>query len=169
LNKREKALLSVAYGCGLRRSEIHNLNTNDVNLYKGTLIVRKGKGNKSRTIPLSDAVISHLKDHLIDERSDYFSSDAKESSQAFFIGVMGKRMRGEALNNNLKKIVTRTGNDELERKRITLHSLRHSIATHLIDKGADIEFVQRFLGHSMIDTAHLYAKRRKQKIMNQVF
>ncbi|PLX01112.1 MAG: hypothetical protein C0594_14415 [Marinilabiliales bacterium] len=53
---------------------------------------------------------------------------------------------------------------DIVNKKITLHSLRHSIATHLIDNGATIEFVQEFLGHSEIDTAHIYAKRRKQKL-----
>lgn len=169
-SRRDKALLGIAYGCGLRRNEIYNLNTSDVNLHKGVLVVREGKGNKSRTVPLSDAVIRDLREYLVYERSTYFPKNAEESSPAFFIGDMGRRMRGEALNNSLKEIIKRTGNAELERKEITLHCLRHSIATHLIDKGANIEFVQRLLGHAMIDTAHLYSKRRKQKlkIRNQI-
>lgn len=169
-SKRDKALLGIAYGCGLRRNEIHNLNTNDVNLNKGILVVREGKGNKSRTVPLANNVIRDLREYLVYERASYFSKNNMESSPAFFIGNTGLRMSGQALNNLLKELIIRTGNAELERKEITLHCLRHSIATHLIDKGANIEFVQRLLGHSLIDTAHLYSKRRKQQlnIRNQI-
>lgn len=169
-SKRDKALMGIAYGCGLRRSEIQNLNTSDVNLNKGTLVVREGKGNKSRTVPLANNVIRDLREYLVYERAKYFSKNNMESTPAFFISNKGLRMRGTGLNNLLKELITRTGNAELERKEITLHCLRHSIATHLIDKGANIEFVQRLLGHSLIDTAHLYSKRRKQqlKIRNQV-
>ncbi|MBA3680504.1 MAG: tyrosine-type recombinase/integrase [Bacteroidetes bacterium] len=163
-SKRDKALLGIAYGCGLRRTEIQNLNTNDVNLSKGALVVREGKGNKSRTVPLANNVIKDLREYLVYERAKYFSKNNFESSPAFFISNKGLRMSGQVLCSDLKEIIKRTGNAELERKEITLHCLRHSIATHLIDKGANIEFVQRLLGHSMIDTAHLYSKRRKQQL-----
>lgn len=169
-NKRDKALLGIAYGCGLRRTEIQNLNTSDVNLNKGTLVVREGKRNKSRTVPLANNVIRDLREYLVYERAKYFSKNNMESTPAFFISNKGMRMKGQGLNDLLKALIARTSNAELERKEITLHCLRHSIATHLIDKGANIEFVQRLLGHSLIDTAHLYSKRRKQqlKIRNQV-
>jgi site-specific recombinase XerD len=162
--KREKALLSIAYGCGLRRTEIQNLNTTDVLLHKGVLIVREGKGNKSRSVPLSDNVIKDLKEYIVYERAKYFNQNNQESSPSFFISNTGNRMSGQALNDSLKAIIQRTENAELIRKEITLHCLRHSIATHLIDKGANIEFVQGLLGHSEIDTAHLYSKRRKQQL-----
>ncbi len=169
-SKRDKALLGIAYGCGLRRNEIHHLNTGDVNLNKGVLVVREGKGNKSRTVPIANNAIGNLREYLVYERATYFSKNNMESSPAFFINNRGLRMSGQGLNDLLKVLIKRTGNTELERKEITLHSLRHSIATHLIDKGASIEFVQRFLGHSLIDTAHLYSKRRKQQlnIRNQI-
>ncbi|MDQ3048775.1 MAG: tyrosine-type recombinase/integrase [Bacteroidota bacterium] len=169
-NKRDKALLGIAYGCGLRRTEIQNLNTNDVQLHKGTLVVREGKGNKSRTVPLADNVIGDLREYIVYERTKYFSQNNFEGSPSFFISNKGLRMSGQALNDNLKEIIQRTEDPELLRKEITLHCLRHSIATHLIDKGASIEFVQGLLGHSLIDTAHLYSKRRKQqlKIRSQI-
>lgn len=163
-NKRDKALLSIAYGCGLRRSEIQNLNTTDVLLHKGMLLVRNGKNDKSRTIPLSNNVIKDLKEYLIYERSKYFLDNNLEESPAFFINNSGTRMRGCTLAKTLKEIIYRTNNPEITRKEITLHCLRHSIATHLIDNGASIEFVQQLLGHAEIDTAHLYSKRRKQQL-----
>ncbi|HET6244219.1 MAG: tyrosine-type recombinase/integrase [Bacteroidetes bacterium] len=169
-NKREKALLGIAYGCGLRRSELENLNTTDVLLHKGMLLVREGKGSKSRTVPLSNNVVRDLKEYIIFERSTYFPATNYEETPAFFLNNKGKRMGGQYLGNTLKAIIERTQNIELLRKEITLHCLRHSIATHLLDNGANIEFVQQLLGHAEIDTAHLYSKRRKQqmKILSQV-
>lgn len=169
--KRDRAILNIAYGCGLRRSEMQNLNATDVQLHKGVLIVREGKGNKPRSIPLSDFLVKDLKQYFFKERSDYFLTNATTIPQAFFINNDGNRMTGQYLYERLRKIIKRTGNSELITKRISLHCLRHSIATHLIDNGASIEFVQQILGHSLIDTAHLYSKRRKQKlkIQNQIY
>ena len=72
-------------------------------------------------------------------------------------------MTGDVLNTRVKRIIRKTANKELHDKNITLHCLRHSIAVHLMDNGASIEFVQGYLGHSDIDTTHLYAIRRKRK------
>jgi integrase/recombinase XerD len=163
-NKRDRAIISIAYGCGLRRTEIQNLNTTDILLHKGMLIVREGKGNKSRTVPLSDNVIKDLKEYLIYERAKYFTQNNFEESPAFFLNNLGTRMLGDRLNDRLKELIQKTANPEIIRKEITLHCMRHSLATHLIDRGANIEFVQQLLGHSEIDTAHLYSKRRKQQL-----
>jgi site-specific recombinase XerD len=163
--KRDKALLSVAYGCGLRRSELVRLNVADINLHKGVLTVVKGKNGKSRIIPLSDKVIADIKEYLIYERHNYLNMGirSQDSELAFLINNVGTRKQGLAMNIRLKGLIKRTKNKDLMQKGLTLHCLRHSIATHLIDKGMNIMFVQKFLGHSLIDTAHLYSKRRKQK------
>ncbi|OFY82831.1 MAG: hypothetical protein A3F72_01735 [Bacteroidetes bacterium RIFCSPLOWO2_12_FULL_35_15] len=166
--KRDRALLSIAYGCGLRRTEIQNLNTNDVLIHKGVLLVRNGKNSKSRSVPLSNNVMKDLKDYLIYERAKYFTKNNHENTSAFLINNQGNRMNGAMLNGRLKELIKRTNNYALQQKDITLHCLRHSIATHLIDKGANIEFVQTLLGHSEIDTAHLYSKRRKQQLRNRM-
>lgn len=160
-DKRDRALLSVAYGCGLRRSEIVQLNREDVNLTEGILTVRIGKFGKTRTVPLSDFVIKDLREYVIQERPVLL--DYGIGTQAFFVNNHGGRMKGLAMNTYLKKIIERTGDQKLQQKGITLHCLRHSIATHLLDNGAEMEFVQRLLGHTMIDTTHIYSKRRKQK------
>lgn len=164
-NKRDTALLSVAYGCGLRRNEMFLLNTSDVIIHKGILIVRAGKYNKSRTITLSEKVIVDLRNYIVHERAQYFRSNNIESSQAFFINNKGGRMSGQILNMLLKKLIKRADNPKLQAKNITLHCLRHSIATHLSNNGAPIEFIQQFLGHSEIDTAYLYAKRSRRRFV----
>ena len=168
--KLEAALLTIAYGCGMRRNEIELLDTCDVLLSKGTVIVRNGKGGKNRTIPLSDGGIRVLKEYVVNERPHLFPVGKMEATQAFFINKAGTRMKGNSLDSTLRKMIQRTESPVILAKNITLHCLRHSIATHLLNNGAGIEFVQEFLGHEEMDTSHLYAKRRRQhlKIFNQI-
>lgn len=164
-DSREKAILSLAYGCGLRRGEIQALNVSDVMLYKGILVVRNGKNSKSRRVPMSDKVIQDLKAYLF-ERQKYIKSNANHSD-GFLVGEWGRRLSGAMIYQCFRRILERTQNLKLFKKKLCLHSLRHSIATHLLDNGASIEFVQRFLGHADIDMAHHYSKRRKQRLAIQ--
>lgn len=168
-NKRDTAILCIAYGCGLRRSEIARLNFMDVNLKDGLLIVREGKFFKRREVVFSEGIIRHLRAYLA-ERPLYLKM-AGGVEPAFFISDNGKRMSGSQLNKRIKKMVERTANMELQLKDISLHSLRHSIAEHLLKNGAGMEFVQEFLGHSSIDTTLIYAvknkRRQHQKLMLQ--
>lgn len=162
-SKRDVAIISLAYGCGLRRSEMYKLNTTDVLLHKGMLVIRDSKNGKSRTIPLSNSVVTSLKEYIIYERPKYFRNNKFNEGHAFFINNFGMRMKADKLNTRLKELILKTENRIMIGKEITLHCMRHSIATHLIDNGATIEFVQGFLGHSDIDTSHIYAKRRKRQ------
>jgi integrase/recombinase XerD len=161
-NKIERALLSAAYGCGLRRGEIENLNTADIIYQKGVLVVTNGKGNKVRDVPLNDVVQEDLKTYYMTERLDRIRS-SKTRIDAFFLNLKGERMSGDYLNKILKEIVRRTANTELINKNVSLHCLRHSITTHLVDRGMGIEPLRKFLGHSEIDTTSLYMSRRKHK------
>ena len=166
-SKREIALLSIAYGCGLRRNEIHKLNSHDIQLHNGILIVVNGKKNKRREIPLSDRVVQDLKDYFINERGNYLK-DHRQHEPAFFVNNKGKRMGGHHMNKILKEIISRTNNDAIIEKNITLHCLRASIATHLCERGAGIEFVRDFLGHDDITMAHLYAIRRRRSLASKI-
>lgn len=160
--RRERALLSILYGCGLRRTEAQDLNTNDINFHNGILIVREGKFKKRRDVPMNDAVIKDLREYLVEERSMYLK-DYNHLELAFFINNKGKRMGGDQMNNMVKEIKTRTKNLKLIQKEITAHSLRHSIATHMAENGADIEFIRDFLGHTEIDTSYIYSRKNKQQ------
>ncbi|MBC7410116.1 MAG: tyrosine-type recombinase/integrase [Arcicella sp.] len=159
-NLLEKALLSVAYGCGLRRGELQNLNVNDVQLHSGILVVRSGKNNKSREVPMCDYVLDNVKKY-INERQETLRE--KQIENGFFIGKKSKRMSGENLNKTLKRIIDRTQNITIIDKDITLHCLRHSIAHHLAENNAGIDFIRSFLGHSYINTAYIYAIRNKKQ------
>lgn len=165
-SKLERAILSVCYGCGLRRVELKRLDTSAVQFNKGNLIVVKGKFNKRRDVPMSEGVIRDLKDYFIHERPDYLK-DKKQHEPAFFVNQKGKRMLGDTLNEVVKEICLRTGHPAILQKSITLHSLRHSLAEHLIQRGASLEFVRLMLGHAEIDTTAIYAiKQRNQKILS---
>lgn len=160
-NEIERAILSIAYGCGLRRAEMFRLNLSDLDRHKGMVIVRKGKNGKRREVPMSDSVLEDVKKYLSDFRYQNLASGHIE--EAFFVNRKGKRMNGDMLNRTLKKIIKRTQNQTIIGKEITLHCLRHSIAHHLSEKNAGIDFIRDFLGHSFINTAHIYAVKNKTK------
>lgn len=161
-NPIEKALLSVAYGCGLRRSEIEALNTSDMQFLDGMLIVRNGKGDKRRTVPMSDIVLKDLKTYMTEYRHERLTG--KQQVQAFFITNKGNRMNGTALTRMLSKLIERTENQIIIGKEITLHCLRHSIANHLAENNAGIDFIRGFLGHSQINTSYIYAMKNKRRL-----
>ncbi|WP_277017318.1 tyrosine-type recombinase/integrase [Flavobacterium lindanitolerans] len=160
-NQLERALLSVAYGCGLRRSEMESLNVSDVQLSIGMLIVRSGKGGKRREVPMSDSVLQAVQGYVREYRCQFVQ---KPSETAFFLNTKGNRMCGDSLNKRLKKIIERTKSQTIIDKEITLHCLRHSIAHHLSENNAGIDFIRDFLGHSFIDTAYIYAIKNKHRI-----
>mgnify|MGYP000889791569 CR=1 FL=1 len=157
----ERALLAVGYGCGLRRSEIENLNTSDIQLPNSMLIVRSGKGGKRREVPMSNTVVKDVKQYITEYR--YKRLVGMKPETAFFVSSKGNRTTGGTLNRVLKKIIVRTDNDVLMNKEISLHSLRHSIAHHLIENNASVDFIKDFLGHSKVNTTYIYAIKNKQK------
>lgn len=167
-SKRDTAILALAYGCGLRRREMQELNVNDVRLAQGLLIVRSGKNSKRREIPLSNALISDLKHYLYDERHKYISSSTNAQIESFLVNNQGRKMNGDYINQRLKELIEKVADPVLNAKAITLHCLRHSIATHLLENGASFDFVRDFLGHSEIDTVHIYARRRKIREQQQI-
>lgn len=157
----ESALISTAYGCGLRRTEIERLNIEDVDFKSSILIVKKGKYSKRREVPMSKRVVDDLIDYLYNERAEYLKY--QKTQPAFFVSTRGNRIKGQQLYRILQKIMSRSNTNVFKEKQVSLHLLRHSIATHLVENGADIHFVKTFLGHSEIDTSQLYAIRRNRK------
>ncbi|PLX01113.1 MAG: hypothetical protein C0594_14420 [Marinilabiliales bacterium] len=101
---RDKALLSAAYGCGLRRSEMVNLDLEDVIFHKGIVIVRDSKNHKNRTIPMSDFVARHLKEYIVNERTKGLINNRKINN-SFFVSNTGNRWRGNNMNDRLHYLV----------------------------------------------------------------
>jgi site-specific recombinase XerD len=163
-NQLEKNIINIAYGCALRREEMELLNIQDIQLNRGVLIVRNGKGEKRREVPLTNKLVNEFRLYITTYRPQLLK-ETKQLQPAFFINSKGERMTGDHLNDTLKYIINRASNNEIIEKNITLHCLRHSIATHLTEAGANLEFIQSFLGHCEIDTTLLYMKRRKKQLL----
>ena len=154
-NHQERAILSLAYGCGLRAKEIEYLNLSDILFRERLLIIQQGKGYKRRTVPLSKAVLQDLEDYHREERS---KQHILRNEQAFLLNARGNRLRAWTLNKRLKTIIERTGKQSLILKQISLHNLRHSIASHLLEQGLSVEQVRVFLGHAYLETTQIYTR-----------
>jgi integrase/recombinase XerD len=165
-NSFERALLAISYGCGLRRTEMKMLNSQDINLREGILIVREGKGSKRRVVALSEKIVEYLQEYMRGERLNRLEH-VTVLEHAFFITKNGERTKWNYLNDVFRAIIKRTDNEDLMKRKLSLHSMRHSIAEHLLKNGADFEFVQLFLGHSCIDSTMIYAKKLKLKQQNK--
>ena len=153
LNMRDKAMLSIFYGCGLRRNEGYHLDITDINLDSAIIHVRKGKGYTERLVPVSKGGVQHITQYLYDARP-MLMRDNKED--AFFLNHNGKRLGGQMLMLCLQNLARKTDNAELQQKEIGLHTLRHSIATHLLANGMSLEKIKDFLGHSSLESTQIY-------------
>lgn len=152
-DRKETAMLQLFYSCGLRRSEAENLNISDIHFSVKLLYIRKGKGAKRRVIPMTEKIKEALKAYLTEERADV-------NEEAFILNKSNSRMRGDSYSKTLKEMIQRSG----LKKEISLHHLRHSIATHLLENGLGIEYVKEFLGHSHLETTQVYAKVNKDQL-----
>ncbi|QTE21177.1 tyrosine-type recombinase/integrase [Polaribacter cellanae] len=156
---RDKALLVLFYSCGLRRNEVVHLDVSDVLFDKERIYVRKGKNYKERFVPINNYNSRILEDYIFEARPEL---NIYNSTEALFISQQGKRMQGQSMLNRLKEVIKKTENKELQEKQITLHSLRHSIATHLLQQEIHIEIISKFLGHSSLESTQIYTHLVKQ-------
>jgi integrase/recombinase XerD len=167
MQSRDRAMLAIYYGCGLRRNEGVNVNTSDIDFDKALLHVRKGKNYKQRFVPISKSSLKHLQDYVYDYRGELLQGG---KSEALFISQRGTRMQGQSLILRLKHLQHQTENLDLMEKEVGLHTLRHSIATHLLQAGMKLESISRFLGHSSLESTqiytHLIGQPQEQKFSN---
>ena len=152
LQSRDRAMLAVFYGCGLRRNEGVQLDVSDINFDRSMLHVRKGKNYKERLVPISKASLKHLQEYIYDYRPQLSQSKI----EAVFLSQRGFRISGQSLLLRLKSLQLLSGNLDLQSKEIGLHTLRHSIATHLLTAGMKMESISRFLGHSSLESTQIY-------------
>lgn len=150
---RDRAMLTIFYGCGLRRNEGYHLNIDDIHWERGTLHVRKGKANKERLVPFNKTNLKYLQDYVYDGRPTLLR-DGRES--ALFINERGKRLTAQSMSIRLKLLQQRTDDLQLQEKNVRLHVLRHSIATHLLSNGMPLENISRFLGHNSLESTQVY-------------
>lgn len=150
---RDKAILAILYSCGLRRNEAVHLDISDILFDKERVFVRKGKNYKERYVPINRRNAEILEDYIYEARPEFYQSNLNE---ALFVNKNGTRMQGMSFANRLKAIVQATNNKTIAEKGITLHILRHSIATHLLQKEVPLESIKTFLGHSSLESTQIY-------------
>lgn len=142
-NIKHKAMLSLIYSCGLRRSELLNLKLTDVDSKRGLVIIRQSKGRKDRVAPLSEKILELLRAYY----------NAHKPNVWLFEGQDKKSQYDErSLANVLKQALEKSGIS----KPVSLHWLRHSYATHLLENGTDLRYIQEILGHSSSRTTEIY-------------
>ena len=156
---KERTLLHLYYSCGLRRSEGETLNIADVRYKEQLLYVRAGKGAKRRVVPMTAAVATDLETYWLQDRCGQAAKKVKDE-EAFMLNRIGRRMSGAGYNDLFKALAIRAGLSA----EITLHHLRHSIATHLLQSGMPLEKVRDFLGHYFLETTQLYARPSAEQL-----
>ncbi|MBU1999165.1 MAG: tyrosine-type recombinase/integrase, partial [Candidatus Omnitrophica bacterium] len=153
---RDKAMIETLYATGMRASELVGLKTDNVNLDVGFLRCI-GKGNKERIIPLGSKAITSIKRYLELSRPHLAK---KKVSDLLFLNRFGAKISRQSLWKLIKRYAKEAG----IKKPIRPHILRHSFATHLLERGADLRSVQEMLGHSNISTTQLYTHINKDRL-----
>ncbi len=154
--KRDKAILEMLYSSGLRVSELAGLNHDDLDFFGGLVRVR-GKGKKERIVPVGQAALNSLR--------AYWDMKAPRETpnvikKPLFISRIGSRLTDRSVRRMILKYVKRTGLG----KEISPHTFRHSFATHMLDRGADLRSVQELLGHANLSTTQIYTHVTTQRL-----
>ncbi len=162
IGQRDRAILGIFYGCGLRKNEGSHLNLEDINLQKGLVFVRKAKGNKQRYVPIAAKHLEDLRTY-IEEGRYWFLQDNKSTTtvrkgtqktnadvEAFFLNTRGNRMY------SFDAIFKRLQEESGILTHFSTHTLRHSIATHLLQSGMKLEDIAKFLGHASLESTQIY-------------
>lgn len=144
LSRRDRTLFELIYSSGLRAGEVCNLKLSDVNFEESMILVRLGKFGKDRIVPVSETALLFLKK---------FTSRMKKDRYLFFNLSTKEKLSSPAVNKRLKKYLKEAG---IQKEKVTTHSIRHSTASHLIDRGADLRYVQTLLGHESMETTVVY-------------
>ncbi len=160
LNKLQRVIVELLYGCGLRVSELVNLKTTDYDL-KGKFLECTGKGSKDRLVPLGKKAVEAIKNYLPER--DYLLQKYNLNTKQFLINEKGKKVNRQEVYTLIHELGKKL------HKSISPHTLRHTFATHLIENGADLRVVQELLGHSNVSTTQLYTHISKKRLKEVYF
>ncbi len=149
--ERERAILELLYGCGVRNSELVGINLGDVHWSNGAVLVR-GKGKKQRLVPLGESAVAALTAYL--PKRETVLKEKKRSSPALLINRRGGRLTTRSVGRIVKQIAVSRGlSPELHP-----HTLRHAFGTHMLEEGADLRAIQEMLGHERLATTQRYTQ-----------
>ena len=154
---RDKTMIETLYSCGLRISELTNLELLNLNLRQGVIRVI-GKGQKERLVPMGDQLIGLLELYISSSRKNLLN---KRHSDYLFLSTRGQRMSRQSFWHRIKHYCFASG---FEQDKISPHVLRHAFATHLLNNGADLRVVQLLLGHSDLNTTQIYTEVARQRL-----
>ena len=154
---RDKTMIETLYSCGLRISELTNLELLNLNLRQGVIRVI-GKGQKERLVPMGDQLIGLLELYISSSRKNLLN---KRHSDFLFLSTRGQRMTRQSFWHRIKHYCLVSS---FEPDKISPHVLRHAFATHLLNNGADLRVVQLLLGHSDLNTTQIYTEVARQRL-----
>ncbi len=152
-NMKHKAMLSLIYACGLRRSELLNLTFEDIQSDRKLLMIKQSKGKKDRIVPLSDKILEMLREYYKSYKPKKWLFEGQKENTKY---------SDRSLEEVLKKSIKLAGIN----KPVSLHWLRHSYATHLLENGTDLRYIQELLGHSSSKTTEIYTHVSTKSIQN---
>lgn len=150
-NRKHRFAILLLYAAGLRVSEVVALKVRDVDLARMTLTVRRGKGHKDRTTVLSPALLDDLRDY----------TDGRRAMEPLLPSEQGGHLSTRSIQHVMERAAAATGLDG----RVTCHVLRHSFATHLLEGGTDLRFIQALLGHARVETTERYTHVRNPALL----
>ncbi len=151
LGIRDRAILETLYATGIRRSEVVRLDVDDLDRERGVLTVRKGKGGKDRVVPVGERAVYWLGKYVEHTRPKL---ETVASERALFLTGYGERFSATYLGNWVRNVIEKAKIGHLG----SCHLFRHSCATHMLENGADIRFIQQMLGHARLDTTQIYTE-----------
>ncbi|MCA1613949.1 MAG: tyrosine recombinase XerC [Acidobacteria bacterium] len=161
LGKRDRAILEMLYGTGVRVSELTKLNLRDID-FKNKMVKVTGKRRKQRVVPFGDPALHALVEYL-QVRNTFLNHTpaAERDEQAVFLNYQGTRITTRSVGRMIDKYITECAGIH----NISPHSLRHSFATHLLDNGADLRHIQELLGHARLSTTQIYTHVSMEKLI----
>lgn len=158
-NEKHNLMVAIAYSGGLRVSEVINLKAKDINLAELTIHIKGAKGNKDRITVLPEKLVKHIEKLILSKNlNDYVFSSERGACLPVRQGKLTERTAQKVFETALKKSGIK--------KEASFHSLRHSFATHLLENGVDVRYVQELLGHANIRTTQIYTKVTNPKLKN---
>jgi integrase/recombinase XerC len=151
---RNRAIVELLYGSGIRLAELHSLDVGTIEYKKGSVRVL-GKGKKERIVPVTEQAVTAIRQYL----------DLRKTAKAYGAPLFANALGGRLSRRQIERIVGRELSRVSQQKKKSPHVLRHSFATHLLDRGADIRAVKELLGHASLSTTQIYTHLSKERLL----